>query len=439
MTVQSIHHQSAETLPRTAEHDDGAPEEHESRGVLGNTFISLRHRNYRLLWTGSFFMGAGQWIQQVTLGWLLYDLTGNSVLLGALNGLRAAPFLISGPIAGVVADRLDRRMLLLIYAPILVLATFLMGLLVTSGMVEVWHIFAFTIVTATVFSCNQPVKQALIPAVVPRKDLMNAITLNSMAMNSTKVIGPALGGLLIALFGAGGNFFVQSLAYAVVVWFTFLLVIPGGSAAKRSRKTSAMTDLKEGLQYVLRTPSVLALMAAALIPHMFSFPYQTLMPVFQKDVLGVGPEALGLLMAAPGVGAVISLTAMAAFGHRMRRTGSVLIVGLIALAGCLILFSRTTSLPLAMLALTGVGACQMIFMNSTNAMLQSIVPDELRGRVMSIYMLDRGLSPAGALLAGLGAHVLGAPTTVTLMGTIVLVLALILAWRVPQLRAIESS
>jgi MFS family permease len=144
-------------------------------------------------------------------------------------------------------------------------------------------------------------------------------------------------------------------------------------------------------------------------------------------------------MAAPGVGAVIALVMLAATAHRMKRNGSLLIVGLISLGICLILFSRTTSLPVAMLALTGVGACQMIFMNSTNAMLQSIVPDELRGRVMSIYMLDRGLSPMGALLAGVGAHFIGAPLTVTIMGSIVLFLALIVAWRVPQLRNIETA
>jgi MFS family permease len=199
-----------------------------------------------------------------------------------------------------------------------------------------------------------------------------------------------------------------------------------------------MEDLREGLAYVAKTPAVLAIMAAALIPHIFSFPYQILMPVFQKDVFQVGPESLGLLMAAPGVGAVITLLTLAAFSHRIKRSGGLLIWGLLALAGFLILFSRSTSVPMAMLALTGVGGCQMIFMNSTNSMLQTIVPDELRGRVMSIYMLDRGLAPIGALLAGVGAHYLGAPTTVTLMGGIVACLAVLLAWRVPQLRQIES-
>jgi len=384
-------------------------------------------------------MGAGQWIQQVTLGWLLYDLTSSSMMLGALNGLRAAPFLISGPISGVMADRMDRRRLLLSYMPVLVFTTALMGVVVITGALQPWHLFVYTLVTATMFSCNQPVRQALIPSVVPRRDLMNAITLNSIAMNGTKIFGPALGGLLIVLFGAGGNFFVQSLAYGAVIWMTMLMVIPRSDTPGRRRQSSAMEDMREGLTYVAKNPSVLAIMAAALIPHIFSFPYQTLMPVFQKDVLQVGPAGLGLLMAAPGFGAVVTLIILAASASRFRRTGTILIGALLGLGTSLILFSRATSLPLAMVCLVAVGGTQMIFMNSTNAMLQSIVPDELRGRVMSIYMLDRGLAPIGALLAGVGAHYFGAPWTVAAMGSIVFVLALVLAWRVPQLRSIESS
>jgi MFS family permease len=437
VTVESLKNSAVEIpeAPSTVAEVAAAPGER----YFGQTFASLRHRNYRLLWTGAFFMGAGQWIQQVTLGWLLYDLTGSSVMLGALNGLRAAPFLISGPISGVMADRMDRRRLLLSYMPVLVFTTALMGVVVITGALQPWHLFVYTLITATMFSCNQPVRQALIPSVVPRRELMNAITLNSIAMNGTKIFGPALGGLLIVLFGAGGNFFVQSIAYAAVIWMTMLMVIPRTDTPGRRRQSSVMEDMREGLTYVGKNPSVLAIMAAALIPHIFSFPYQTLMPVFQKDVLQVGPAGLGLLMAAPGVGAVVTLIILAATASRFRRTGTILIGALLGLGTSLILFSRATSLPLAMVCLVAVGGTQMIFMNSTNAMLQTIVPDELRGRVMSIYMLDRGLAPIGALLAGIGAEYFGAPWTVAAMGSIVFVLALVLAWRVPQLRSIESS
>ena len=170
------------------------------------TFSSLRHLNFRYLWFGTLFMSGGQWIQQVTLGWLLYDLTGSSVLLGLLNGLRALPFLIASPIAGVAADRMDRKQLILVTQYVLIMTTLAMGLLVASGVLEVWHLFVFTLVTGVIWAFVDPVRQTLVPALVPRKDLMNAVALNSAAFNLTKVIGPSLGGVLILFSGAAGKF-----------------------------------------------------------------------------------------------------------------------------------------------------------------------------------------------------------------------------------------
>ena len=174
------------------------------------TFSSLRHLNFRYLWLGTLCMSGGQWIQQVTLGWLLYDLTGSSVLLGLLNGLRAVPFLVASPIAGVAADRMDRKKLILVTQYALIMTTVAMGLLVASGFLEVWHLFAFTLVTGVAWAFVDPVRQTLVPALVPREDLMNAVALNSAAFNLTKIIGPSLGGVLIVFSGAAGNFFVQS-------------------------------------------------------------------------------------------------------------------------------------------------------------------------------------------------------------------------------------
>ena len=172
-------------------------------------FSSLRHRDYRYLFAGTVFMSAGQWIQQVTLGWLLYDMTGSSVLLGVLNGLRTLPFLVSAPAAGVAADRMDRRGLLLITQVLLLITAFVMGFLVVTNRAEVWHLFVFTLITGLAWSFNQPVRQALLPSVVPKGDLMNAVALSAMCFNVTKLFAPTLGGLLIAWFGGGGNFFVQ--------------------------------------------------------------------------------------------------------------------------------------------------------------------------------------------------------------------------------------
>ena len=396
------------------------------------TFSSLRHVDYRYLWTGTLFMSAGQWIQQVTLGWLLYDLTGSSVLLGMLNGLRALPFLVASPIAGVAADRMDRRRLILATQYILIVTAASMGSLVVSGQLEVWHLFAFTVVTGVTWAFVDPVRQSLVPALVPRDDLANAVALNSTAFNLTKVIGPSLGGALIVFSGAAGNFFVQSAAYIGVLISVYWMTIP--PTPPEARRTSAIANLKEGLVYVWSNPAVFALMTSALVPRIFAVPYQTLMPVFQKDVLKVGPEGLGLLLAAPGLGAMLAGLMMATLANRVRRQGVLMLVSLVALGIMLNLFSWTRSFPLALFFLVVIGACQVFYMATTNTMLQVIVPDHLRGRVMSIYALDRGLMPVGALMAGVSAHVVGAPATVSAMGLLVILLALLVAWLAPVVR-----
>lgn len=381
-------------------------------------------------------MSAGQWIQQVTLGWLVYDITGNSMLLGALNGLRALPFLITGPMAGVAADRMDRKKLLLNTQWVLIVTAILMGALVASGLLHVWHIFVFTLITGVAWTISEPVRQSMIPGVVPKKDLANAIALNSGGFNLMKIIGPAAGGAMIALFGAAGNFYVQAVAYVGVLMMIYWMHVPATSA--EARRSSAVANLKEGFAYVWTTPAVLALMTLAYVPRVFAVPYQTLMPVFQKDVLGVGPEGLGLLMAAPGVGAVIAVLLLASLGRRMKRQGLFLVGSILILGFFLIVFSQITYFPLALASLILVGIFQMLFLASTNTLLQMIVPDELRGRVMSLYMLDRGFMPAGALFAGVTAHFIGGPLTVASMGAIVIVLALLVAWLVPAIRTLET-
>ena len=381
-------------------------------------------------------MSAGQWVQQVTLGWLLYDLTGNSMLLGALNGLRAVPFLVTGPMAGVAADRMDRRKLLLRTQWILIITAVAMGTLVASPYLHVWHIFIFTLITGIAWSFTEPVRQSMIPSVVPKEDLVNAIALNSGGFNLMKVIGPALGGAMIVLFGGAGNFFVQSVAYSGVLVMIYLMHIP--NTPSEARRASAVANLKEGFAYIWSTPAVLALLTLAYVPRIFAVPYQTLMPVFQKDVLQVGPDGLGMLMAAPGVGALIAVLTLASLANRLKRQGLFLVGSIVVLGFFLIVFSQVRVFPLALATLVIAGAFQMFFLASTATILQLLVPDELRGRVMSLYMLDRGFMPVGALFAGTTAHFIGAPFTVAVMGGIVIVLALFVAWRVPAIRTLET-
>ncbi len=412
------------------------PRPHSNRFIPG-TFSSLRHVNYRYLWFGTVFMSAGQWVQQVTLGWLVYDLTGSSVLLGVLNALRALPFLVASPIAGVAADRLDRRGLILVAECVLLVTTVGMGLLIMAQFVEIWHLFVFTIISGVAWAFVDPVRQSLLPTLVPKQDLMNAIALNSAAFNMTKVIGPSLGGLLIVAFGVAGNFFVQGAAYVGVLLTVYWLVVP--AMPLEARQTSVIANLKEGLVYVWSNPMIFALMTTALVPRIFAMPFQALMPVFQKDVLGVGPEGLGLLLAAPGLGASVAGLLLATLANRVRHQGVLMLVSLILLGVTMNLFCWTRSFPLALLALVGVGSCQIFYMATTHTMLQLLVPDYLRGRVMSIYALDRGLMPAGALMAGVSAHWVGAPLTVSGMGITVILMAILVAWRAPIVRGLAVN
>lgn len=403
-----------------------------SRRTRVDTFAALRHRDFRLLWFGTLFMSAGQWVQQITLGWLVYEMTNSSVLLGVLNGLRALPFLFAGPIAGVIADRADRKRSMLSANYVLLTTALILGILVAGGWVEVWHLMVFAVVTGMAWSLNQPVRQAILPNLVPRADLINAQALNSTAFNLNKVLGPLIGGILIAASGAAGNFFIQAAAYAGVMVMVYRMNVPKVVDSGRPR-VSAWRDIKEGWRYCWRTPLVFAILVCGLIPSILAFPYQALMPVFQKDVLNEGPEALGVLSAAPGIGGMVALVLLASFGHRITYLGRLMLGALLVLGLSLMAFSATRDLWLSAATLTIVGVSQVLYNNSAHILLQQVVPDDLRGRVNSIYMLDHGLAPAGSMFAGITTHFFGAPWTIGGMGLLVLLLGIIVAWKAPEL------
>ncbi len=401
-----------------------------------STFSSLRNRDFRYLWAGTCFLSGGLWIQQVTLGWAIYEMTRSSILLGALNGLRFLPFLVFSPLAGVAADRTDRRKLMITTQWFVLVTALGMGVVVSLELLEVWHLFAFTLVTGVVWSFSEPVRQALIPDVVPRAELMNAVALNSAAFNFTKIIGPSVGGVLIAVFGLAGNFYIQSATYLFVMWMIYEMHIP--ERVRDATRSSVLSNLREGIRYVWSEPVVFAILATAMVPRLFAMPYQALMPIFQKDVLQVGPEGLGMMMAAPGLGAMLVMLSVAHFANRVNRPGLLMIAALVLQGVFLILFALMRTLPLALLTLVVVGGFQVLFMSISNMVLHMTVPDKLRGRVMSIYMLDRGITPAGALMAGVSAHFIGAPYTVVGMGAMVLALAAVVVLCMPSLRKVRA-
>jgi len=397
------------------------------------TFASLRYRDYRLLWIGTLFSSSGQWIQQVSIGWLTYTLTGSPLLLGLVNGLRAVPLLLLGPVGRVAADRLDRKRLMLTTQLFLMTVTAIFATIIFTGHAHVWNIVVFSLLTGVAWAFNMPVRQSIVPNLVPRGALMNAMALNSAGFNLTRVVGPSLAGLLIAAVGIAGNFYLQALAYVGVASMIWMMRIPPRTT--EPQEVSVRQHLAEGARFVWRHPTLRTQMALALVPVVVALPYISLMPVFAKDVLHVGPGGFGLLMAAPGLGAVLGTLTIAS-ARDVRRKGLLLFGSLVALGASLVLFSQSRSFPLSLALLVVAGAFQMTYMTTNQTMVQLTTPDELRGRVMGIYMLNQGLLPFGSLLAGALANAWSAPLAVTLMGGSVCVLAAVAFLRLPSMRAL---
>lgn len=357
-------------------------------------------------------------------------MTGSAFLLGAINGFRALPLLFLAPFGGVAADRFDRKLLMFLTQVFLLVTALVMGLIIATGSLEVWHLFAFTLLTGVAWAFNMPVRQSVMPSLVPKDDIMNALALNSAGFNVTRIVGPTLGGVLIAALGTADNFFLQAAAYFMVTLTLLKLSVP---AASRSNTVSVRQNLIDGARYVFHDPTMRTLMLLALVPVIVALPYFTIMPVFAEEVLGKGAGGFGLLMAAPGIGAVIGTLTIASLSG-ISRKGPLLLGAIFALGGLLIVFSLSRSFWLSFGLLIVIGATQMAYLTTNQTLLQLIIPDELRGRVMGIYMLNQGLLPFGSLFAGGMADFVGAPDAVMVMGALTCALAAAFAFQAKSLR-----
>ncbi len=392
-----------------------------------NTFRSLRHRNYRLIWIGTLFSSSGQWIQQAALGWLTYDLTGSAALLGAVNGARSLPLLFLGPVGGVAADRFDKKRLMLTTQAFMVVISLVFATLIVTGLLEVWHIFAFTLLSGVGWAFNMPVRQSIVPNLVPREDMMNAMALNSAAFNVTRIGGPAIAGLMIAKIGPGENFFIQAAMYIGVSITVMQLSLP---QFKTVTNRSIRGGVTEGAKYVWHHPTLRTQMTLALVPVVIALPYVSLLPVVARDNLDKGPGGFGMMMSAPGIGAVAS-TLLLATMKDIERKGLLLLGAVFAFGIALIAFAASVSIfenyVLALALLVVVGACQMVFMTTNQTVLQLTTPDEYRGRVMGLFMLNQGLLPLGSLFGGVIAEFTNAQTALFVMGGSVMLLAIAFA------------
>lgn len=364
----------------------------------GNLRSTLHYRNFRILWLGSFASYAGQWIQQATIAWLAYDMTGSRTLLGVIIGMRAIPMFLLAPLSGVAADRYNRRNLLLASQLMSALTALIFGIVLASGKAEVWHLCVFVLVSSAGVVLDRPVRMTLIFDLVPREAAMQAIALNMIAFSISRVCGPAAAGYLLGWFGAAGNLFVQALLYVMAAATALVIVFP--ARERQAVRRSAFAELAEGVRFVLADRTARVLLAAGMLPFMFLVPiFAGLLPIYAKDVFTSGPEVLGILMTSVGVGGVAGGW-LAGRCMRYPRQGMVQAYAIFVMSAAFTLLAVAPTVATACVALMIAGVAEMVHFASNQASLQMSVPAAMRGRVASLQQLYPGFISLGVLIAG---------------------------------------
>ncbi|MBI4678712.1 MAG: MFS transporter [Elusimicrobia bacterium] len=399
---------------------------------IAHALRALKNRDFRLFLSGQMVSLAGTWMQTVAQAWLVYRLTGSSFLLGSVAFCGQLPILLFSPLGGIVADRFDRRRVVLVTQALSMLLAAVLAGLTLSGRVTVGHIFALAACLGAANAFDIPARQAFIVDMVGRKDLINAIALNSSMFNGARIIGPAAAGVLVGAVGEGWCFLANSASYLAVI--AGLVMMRTAERSRPAGTASPLENVLEGFRFVRDTKPVRALLLLLGLTSLVGMPYAVLMPIFADRVLHGGARGLGLLMAASGAGALIGALALAV-RENTQGMGKLIAAASAVFGACLVLFSLSRSLWLSAALLVPVGFCMMTHMACTNTLIQSMAPDGLRGRVMAFYsMVFMGMAPFGSLLAGATADSLGAPTTVALCGAACILAASGFASVLPSIR-----
>jgi len=399
---------------------------------LPRALRALRHRNYRLFIGGQLISLVGTWLQSVAQSWLVYRLTGSPLLLGLAGFCGQIPVFLLAPLGGAVADRRDRRALLVATQTSSMLLAFALGILTLAGCVTVADVFVLAALLGVVNAFDVPVRQAFVVQMVGRDDLPNAIALNSSVFNAARMLGPAVAGILVALVGEGWCFVINGASYVGVI--AGLLLMTPSPNPRRASGASAVADILDGFRFVARTGPIRALLALLGLVSLLAVPYSVLMPIFADRILHAGARGLGMLMGATGVGA-LGAGVLLAFRASPRGLGRWVAASAAGFGAALVLFTLSRSFPLSVALLVAVGFCMVLQMAASNTLLQTLTPDVLRGRVMAVYsMMLMGMAPFGALLAGAAASRYGAPKSLAAGGAMSILGALVFASRLSRLR-----
>jgi MFS family permease len=424
------HHSTTANVP---EDMTGRPRRVATGGIsLRKTFSALKHRNFRLFFSGQLISFTGSWMTTTAQGWLVYQLTGSKALLGIVAAAASAPMLFFATWGGWTADRYSKRSVVLVTQTCWMFLSLAMAALVWTKVVQPWHIIALAILGGVTMAFDMPARQSFVIEMTSREDLMNAISLNSSAFNCARIIGPSVAGFLMAHVGIAMCFFLDGVSFIAVIAGLLLMRLP-------KRKTTIVSEsgplgqALEGFRYVWRHPRVLTILALFTVVGIFGWSYSVLMPAFARDVLHLGANGYGLLMAGSGVGALAAALTVASVGHivptRVMALGGVWIFSI-----TLVMFAFNKNLYLAVLLLAIVGFGVVLYFSTSNTVLQTIVPDEMRGRVMGIWtFIFGGMIPLGSLEAGVLADFIGTPATMAI-GALICALAALVTLQVIRKR-----
>lgn len=403
------------------------------RSRLATAVRALRHRNFQLFFAGQLISLVGTWMQTVAQSWLVYRLTGSTLLLGTVGFASQIPVFLIAPIGGTVADRANRhRIVVATQAASMVLA-FLLAVLTLTHRIQVWQIMVLAAGLGVVNAFDIPARQAFLMDMVGREDLMNAIALNSSMFNGARIIGPAVAGILVAWVGEGWCFFANAVSYIAVI--AGLLMMKIDHPVSFENLGSPVEHILEGFRFVANAMPLRAILALLGLVSLVGMPYSVLMPVFASQILHGGARELGWLMGATGVGALIGALSLATRAG-VKGLGKVIALCAGGFGVSLILFATSKMFWLSMVLLLPVGFTIMVQMAASNTLLQSMVPDQMRGRVIALYsMMFMGMAPFGALFAGAIAHRIGAPSTVAVGGLACIAGSIAFGMRLPRFRA----
>ncbi len=398
---------------------------------------ALRHRNYRLFFSGQLVSLVGTWMQQVAEAWLVYRLTGSAALLGVAGFASQIPVFLLATIGGTVADHTNRHRILVITQSTSMVLPLILAALVFTGRVHVWHVFALASTLGVVNAFDVPARQAFVVEMVGKEDLVNAIALNSSIVNGARTIGPAVAGVLLAAVGEGWCFLINGLSYVAVITGLLLMKMP--ARGKAMHPPPALAATVEGFRFVRRSPPIRDLLLLVGLVSFAGMSYSVLMPIFADSILHGGPKGLGLLMASAGFGSLCGALSIASRSST-RGLGRVVALSAMTFGVGLMVFALSRAFWLSAALLFVVGMSMITQAASTNTLIQSMVPDALRGRVMAVYaMMFMGMSPIGALLQGALAERIGAPYTLVIGGCICVAGAIVFNIRLPALRIVARQ